>query len=456
MQKILTFAWKQLQFVYADRGLLLFMLITPVALATIMGLAFGGSGGTITLNEISLAVVNLDEGDGDTRHGDTIANILLSEPAGDATEDTAACSLNTPGTDSNSTDTQAQSLDELLNATALSDPAQARAGVDDGTYAVAVIIPADFSASLAPDTDFGTLGSGEPVSITPTSVEVYGNGGAPLSSQVVKSITEQIAGQITTGSTTINATLRTILSDPLNVVAMTRAEDNDFADFGCAFQPDLNTIQLTRLPLDAVQAQSSFVQIMVAMGSAQAVFFAIFTMNNSLASIYEDKRNWILQRLLVTPTPRLSIIAGKILGSVALVFVQVGLLMLTMTLIASAVMGELLFIWGTDLPRLLVLTFAVGLSVSGLGVFVIGLARTPEQSQIFGSLTALGMAMLGGAFGFRIENFEQLSIIYWGVDGYNKLSAGNADIAQNLLVLLVVGGVLFIIGSWLFNRRVEI
>ena len=458
MQKLLTFAWKQLQNVYSDKGLLLFLLITPVALATIMGLAFGTSGGSFTLAAIPLAVVNLDEGDGNTNYGDTIASILLSENTGTTTGNNAVtCSLieDSPATDDDAP--QQQSLEDLFNAVAVSSPEIAREGVDNGEYISAVIIPADFSTSLAPNVNFlNPPESPDNLTITPTTVEIYGNGSAPISNLVVQSITETITSQIITGSTAVNATISTILENPLNLVRMSTADDAEFADFGCAFQPSINPIQLNRLPLDDVQAESAFVQIMVAMGSAQAVFFAIFTMNNSLLSIYNDKKQWILQRLLMTPTPRLIIIGGKILGAMVLVFVQVGLLLLTMTVIASLVMGEPLFIWGSNIPLLLLLTLVVGLSVSGLGVFVIGLASTPEQAQIFGTLTAIAMGMLGGGFGFQIPNLEKLSIIYWGVDGYARLSGGNTNIMTNILVLLVVGGVLFAVGSWLFNRRIEV
>ena len=110
-----------------------------------------------------------------------------------------------------------------------------------------------------------------------------------------------------------------------------------------------------------------------------------------------------------------------------------------MTGVASIVTAEPIFIWGNNIPLLILLTLVVGLSVSGLGVFVIGLASTPEQANIFGTLTALGMAMLGGAFGFQLEALQQFSIIYWGVDAYTRLSGGNTDIAINLLVLLIVG-----------------
>lgn len=455
MQKLLTFAWKQLQHVYADTGLLLFMLITPIALATIMGLAFGSGGGSLTISEISVAVVNLDEGTANTNYGDNIASILLSTPSDIDSDATATCSLIAES--SAGSDSQSQTLDDLFNAVALSDPDEARAGVDNGDYVAAVIIPANFTETIEPDVNFMNLpDSPDDIVVNSVIVEIYGNGGSPISSEIVHSVTGSIVNQIVTGSTAVRATLTTILSDSSNLAAMTSADDEAFVDFGCAFNPEINTIQLERLPLDDVQAQSDFVQIMVFMGAAQAVFFSIFTMNNSLLSIYNDKRTWILQRLLMTPTPRLTIIGGKILGSTVLVLAQVGLLLLAMTIIASIVMGEAIFIWGNNIPLLILLTLVVAVSVSGLGVFVIGLANTPEQANIFGTLTALGMAMLGGAFGFQIEALQQFSIIYWGVDAYSKLSGGNTDIGMNMLILLIIGVLLFVIGSWLFNRRIEV
>ncbi|MEM9950005.1 MAG: ABC-2 transporter permease [Chloroflexota bacterium] len=468
MQKILTVAWKQLQGVYADTSLLLFMLVTPVMLATIIGLAFGSSGGTLTIEGIPIAVVNLDEGSGDSAFGETIANVLLSDSTTDTnsndtadnTADDNQCSLITDNAETDnitSEDEPLPTLETLFNAIALDDADIARAGVDDGTYDVAVIIPADFSATLSPDVTIADVPDNpSDIEIESAILEIYSNGGAPIGAIVTRSVTEAVINDIVNGTTTVRATLTALFADSSNLATLATADEDDFANFGCAFGSDLHTVRLNRLPLDDVQAESSFVQIMVGIGAAQAVFFAIFTMNNSLLTVYNDKRQWILQRLLMTPTPRNFIIIGKILGASLLVLFQVGVLLLAMTVVSSIVMGEWVFIWGDNILYLLLLTLAVSLSVAGLGVFVIGLAQTPEQANIFGTLTALGMAMLGGAFGFQIETLEQLSIIYWGVDGYSQLSGGSTDILMNLLILLAVGAVLFLIGSWLFNRRIEV
>lgn len=447
MQQILTFAWKQVHRVYSDRGLLIFMLLTPLAIATIIGLAFGGQNGTISIRDIPVAVVNLDAGSADNNFGQIVASILLAQPV--ETGGDSSCSLIT-----STGDAPAGGLDDLFAATAMSNTEAARAGVDDGTYVAAVILPANFSAGLAPEIDFASLEEA-PV-FEPVTIEIYASAGSPILAGIVRSVTEAVVNRAVQGSVTINATISSLLTNPINIPRLSFADESAFADFSCAFSPEMDTIRIERIPLNETQEASPFVQVLVQMGAAQAVFFAIFTMNNSLLSIYNDRKTGILQRLLVTPNPRIYIIIGKILGAMLLVLFQVGLLLLALTIVASAVMGQAQFIWGANIPLLILLTLAVAFAVSGLGVFVIGIARTIAQANIFGSLAAMAMAILGGSFGFSLGDAEKFSIIYWGRSGYQALAAGSSEISTNLLVLLIAGAILFTIGAWFFNKRVEV
>jgi len=446
MDKILTIAWKELYTVYADRPLLLFLIGTPLAISLILGLAFGGGSGNLTISDIPVVVVNLDEGVDGNNFGATIASILLSEPI-DAAQG-QSCPL-TVATDS----AQTQSLEEVLNAQQMTDPIAARAGVEEGLFAAAVIIPANFTASISPPQNLDIVTETE---LETVSIEVYGSGATTISASVVRSITEAVATPFITGNIGVRATMQTILENTTNVAALASADESTFEGFGCAFMSDLGTINLQRQALDDVQARSAFEQVMIGLGSAQAVFFSLATATASVRSIYEDRKTWILQRLLSTPTPRTYILAGKLLGTLFLIILQILILLLALSVIASVSNGALTFLWGSNLLLLILLLLVLSVAVAGVGVFVVGIASSPEQATLIGSLVSFGLALLGGAFGFQFGDISKLSLIFWGVDGFNTLSTGSSDIALNLIVLLLQGIISFAVGAWFFNRRIEV
>ena len=446
MDKILTIAWKELYTVFTDRVLVLFMLGTPLAISLIIGLAFGSGGGELTLRAISVAVVNLDQGDGERNLGETVASILLSEPIETSSE--PACALS-----SEAAPAASRPLSELLNAERLNDPALARAGVDEGIYAAAVIIPADFTSTVNPARDPSLL---EPTGLEKTQVEVYGNGATALSATIFRNITETVIQPFVTAGAAIRGTVQTVFANPLNAIKFINADESVLAGFACGYDPNLGNISFERQALNDAQARSAFEQILIRFGSAQAVFFSLFTAWTGVQSIYRDRNTWVLQRLLSSPTPRLSILAGKLLGVQWIIILQILLLLIFLSIIASISNGAFTFLWGDNWLALVVLLLSVSLAVSGVGVFVVGIARTPEQATLLGTMVSMGLALLGGAFGFQLGEFSKLSLIFWGVDGFERLSSGNAAIELNLLVLLIQGLILFSVGSWLFNRRVQV
>lgn len=239
--------------------------------------------------------------------------------------------------------------------------------------------------------------------------------------------------------------------------AIVNAGPDAVANLSCLFEPDLNAVKAVQQPLDELQTQSRFNRVLVAIGAAQAVFFALFTGVFGVAGLYEERRQWTLQRLLVTPTPRWQVLAGFLTGNLVVVIMQLVLLLLALTVVASIVGGALTFIWGSNVGLLALLVLALALCVSGLGVLVVGIARTPEQVQIFGPMINMTLGALGGAFGFALPAVvAQLSLITWGVDAFSSLAAGDTDIWLNLAVLFGQGVLFFGIGVWLFRRRMSL
>jgi ABC-type transport system involved in multi-copper enzyme maturation permease subunit len=159
----------------------------------------------------------------------------------------------------------------------------------------------------------------------------------------------------------------------------------------------------------------------------------------------------------MSPTPRSVILAGKLVGVGATVFFQILILVIALSLIGSIMEGEALLIWGTDLLAVALILASATLAVSGFGMFMAGIARTPEQGQVLGGVMTMALAILGGTFGFVLpKEVGMFSLIYWGRTAFEKLAAGQDDILINVVVLIVQGAVLFTIGVLMFNRRFEV
>ncbi len=472
MRKLWAIAWKELYTTLHDRNLILIMFATPLLLSTIIGLAFGGLGGdSLTIGAIDVAVVNLDEGfdiaslisgtvDSNAaisnstistvaidntetvtasptaftfNTGDIIASILLGEPitatgaiSGSSltTGNMGPCPLIAESNTDTTTNSTLGSLSELLHATRLPDAAAARLGVDQGDYAVAVLIPPGFTQTMLPS--FGLVDNGD-LTNRP-QVEVYGNSGDALSASIVNSIVSGIVSQFERLPVTLEASLDTLLNtidlNNLDLVALagtlnelraaattgnlttgnlgsvsttltgTGTLTDTFAILGCLFTPGINPVSLVQQPLDQLQESSTFGRVLVIFGSAQAVFFALFTGVFGILSIYEERKQWTLQRMLASPTSGNTILLGKLLGNLIVVIVQLLVLMVALTVVATIASGTPTMIWGDHFGLLLVTVVLVSLAVSGIGVLIVGVARTPEQVQIVGPLINM---MLGFA-----------------------------------------------------------
>jgi ABC-2 type transport system permease protein len=187
------------------------------------------------------------------------------------------------------------------------------------------------------------------------------------------------------------------------------------------------------------------------------MFFAMFSGQGGVLSVFEERRQWTLQRLVMAPVPRLNILSGKLLGTFVTCLFQLIALAIALTIVGSIMSGELTLIWGNNLLAVFVVMVAAAAAVTGLGVLMAGVAKTPEQSATYAQLINIVLALLGGAFGLQLPStLARFSMIYWGADAFRKLSVGQGDITLNVLVLLAHGVILFVIGWWLFNRRLDI
>jgi len=470
LRKILTIAWKDVRGTFTDRNLILIMLAAPLAISTIIGLTFGGvSQGAAPLKDIPIAVVNLDEGTGEMNYGNIVANILAPLPEGEASDDPLAqtgnfnantlavsgidtqpftCPQSVEVTSGGAMQTSNTPLDELLEGVRVSSPEEARAGVESGLYTVAVIIPATFSS------DVGYTPTDQ--NLTPTTIQVYADPAKPISSSIVRSIVEQVGVRLATGNVTLSSLLTPIMppGNPNPLLILSVAGSQAFAQgISCTFEGVGSPISIDQ---QTVEGDDFVFNPLVVIGSAQAIFFAIFTANGSASSTIEERKNGTLQRIASTPTPMLAILTGKLLATFLNVLFQLLFLMIALTAVNTLIYGRLEFIWGSNIPLVTVILVAISLGTTGLGAITAAAARNPEQATTIGSVVAIFSAVLGGAFGFQLGGgIQYLSVVYWGSNAFSKLASGNNDILLNALVLTLFGAVTFGIGFMIFARRLR-
>jgi ABC-2 type transport system permease protein len=437
LSKILTMAWKEVYTVYTDRNLMLIMIATPLALVTIIGLAFGGfmgnDGNDVPIRDIPLAIVNLDEGSSGTAGDQNMGQVFVD--------------LLVPGASLD----QAQALLDLTEAVTLDDPEAARAQVDAGELAAAVIIPADFTNNI--------LFSPTNTTLSPSTIEVYANAGQPISANIVRSIVTSIGNQIATGNVTIAVTIGNLIERAQNSDLSFSAQllMNFDPQFDAAFDPASNPIQVE---MQTVSGEPARFNPLVYFGAANAILFTLFTARGSANSLLEERKDGTLNRLIVMPTPRLVILLGKLIGTFLTCVVQLLLLFFFLTVIGSMIAGEPQFIWGRDPLAIFGVILAVALAAAGFGSLLTGLVRTAEQGDFIGSTIVLVMGVLSGTF-FTVGNIPVLDTLrlftlnHWGIEAFNKLSLNQTDIGLNLLALVVFGVVSFTFGLFAFNKRLE-
>ncbi len=455
MGKIIAIARRYVYTTFTDVSLLIIMILTPLTISTIIALAFRDvSSGNAPLRNIPVAVVNLDQGvtvQGNTiNHGDFLMNILIpptNEANTSSTTDNEICA---PLIITTNTSNQPQAnIAKLISATRLADPTLARAGVEDGSYAAAIIIPENFSQNITY--------TGPNFTFTPVQIEVYGDANRSISAGVVRSIVESVNNSILAGNITFATFYDTLIAQRWNDLLLLSQTGVFNAPLACAFNPSIANLRVDLQSIEG-EAPPPFNALAI-LGSAMASFFALFTASGAATNILEERRNGTLQRMFISPTPRFTVLLGLLTGTLMVVLVQLVLLFVALNIINAILQGQFSFIWGTNWLAIIGLVLATALSVSGVGILIAALSKTAEQSSIYGSLVSMFMGVVGGAF-FDVsllpDILTRFSVVRWSTEGFTRLSQGNSDILLNVGWLLIIGAVLFTLGMVIFTRRQDV
>ena len=413
MTKILAIAWKDLRSTFRNVPALVMMLAAPLALAALLGFAFGGR---------RRVRHRRDQGRG-------------GEP-GQGRQPEAG--QRTPAPPSRSILTSKDLKDVLAEHEESSAPPPGQA-VDDGKAAVAVIIPRDFSAVV-----YGS----DPTATS--QVELYENPTSEIGGSIVEGVVGQVLadfnGARAAAAGAVAASTRPATHRPAQV-AQRAAETFSHAGGVSA------GLQISPALAAGGARPSKDVSVTGLILAGMMIFFMFFGAANVARTILTEDRDGTMPRLFTTPTRHGTIIGGKFVA----VFVTI-LLQAVVLLVA----GRLLFSiqWGR-LDAVILLTVVAAGVAGGLALLVISFAKTPAQAGAIGSGVYLVLALLGGNFTGTAQTGGTYAIVQkftpngWLIQGWDTTlrGGGAGDVRWQLLVPLGFAVAFFFFAVLRMRRR---
>ncbi len=407
-RNVLTMAGKELMILWKDRGSLMVLFLLPVVLSSVFGSISSSAGGATEGSDalhIPAFVVNLDQG----AYGAQVLNALEGIDA--------------------------------LDVEKVADEATAQERVLSGEALAAVILPADLSANV--------------------------NAYLPSTVRVVVDPAQATYGTIITGI--LNAVLEPIaLQGELRygiraVIDAAGAFEGADAEFLAGVESMTLGAIMTRLqeiqqsPWIVVRAETP--DGLAAREPANAfsytvpmlyVMFSFFLMGTIGQSLWIEREQGSLRRLLAGPMRRWQIIAGKILAYMLVICLQAVVLF---------AIGNLVFHMplGNSPLGLALLTVSLSLVSTSLGTLIASFSRTSRQADGAGTLLAFILAAIGGCIGYPLYLLEgpvgfisRLTPHAHALMGYTAImteGASASDALPQVGILLAMGTVLLVVAS---------
>jgi ABC-2 type transport system permease protein len=416
-RKFLLIALKDVRLAVMDRAALLINIGAPLVLTMILGMAFGGFGsGSSPFKDIPVVIVNQDQGTAFGNFGKILAESFVNPPEG---------------------------LKDLIEAEEITDENVARTRVREGKAAAAIIIPAGFSQSLNPTN--ATFGDSK---ITFT---VYRDPGRTIQADIITGIVRQFANGFA------NASIAIFAAGQVNPAMLLQA-----GAIGQEVAQRTSTETLIKIVTESGQeTQQANINLLSFFAPGMAVFFLNFATAFGAFSIIEERENGTLQRMIGSPTTRLTILAGKLTGAYLFGVVQLSVLIIATSLIAP-VMGIATPVWGTNVPAIVLMVLAAAAASTGFGTLIASFVKNRQQSGIIIPTAMMLMGVAGGAFFFTSSEAPlmgpvgYLTVNHWATKGFTALAQSNLLPATHFVALLAIFVVCFAIGVTIFSRRLDI
>ncbi|NMC29698.1 MAG: ABC transporter permease [Pelolinea sp.] len=415
MRKVLAIASKDLLRSIRSLYFVGISLLAPLLLSFLFSAAFGGGKESTAISNMEIALVNQDApAQGNPNLGETVLEVLRSD-----------------------------GLKDLITVHAVGNEEEALQGINDQDYSAALIIPPDFSQVVT--------GSGKT-----TQLRIVYDPAESISPHVLENIVAAIADGFSSSKMMVDLAVEELQrrggqADEqfyTQVVERITAQSENRAYATSSLLTVLNPQG------QKGETENEIQQIISTIMASMMIFFTFYTGAATSESLLQEEEKGTLARKFVSPTPVRDILAGKFLGVLITLTVQICVLLVVSHLVFHIEWGE---------PGKLVLAVvALIVSAAGFGLLLMSLLRDTRQTGIIfgGVMTITGM--LGGLFTGSIQNMpgfmevlKKLTPQGWAQDLWQLLLNGASyrEMLFPLAVLLGMAVIFFFIADFRFQRR---
>jgi ABC-2 type transport system permease protein len=193
---------------------------------------------------------------------------------------------------------------------------------------------------------------------------------------------------------------------------------------------------------------------------AWALFGMFFIVVPLSGSLIRERQTGTLRRLMTMPVSPLTILAGKLCAYVLVCLAQFAL-MLGAGCYLLPLLGTSGLVLDHQILSLAPIALAAALAAAGYGLMVGTLARSYEQASMFGAVSVVIAAALGGimipvyVMPRYMQEFSRVSPLAWGLNAFQDVLVRGGDLgsASREITLLLVFFIVTITTSWLALRR---
>jgi ABC-2 type transport system permease protein len=193
---------------------------------------------------------------------------------------------------------------------------------------------------------------------------------------------------------------------------------------------------------------------------AWALFGMFFIVVPLSGSLIRERQTGTLRRLLTMPVSPLALLTGKLCAYVLVCLIQFAL-MLAAGCYLLPLLGTSGLVLGHELWSVAPIALSAALAATGYGIMVGTLARSYEQASMFGAVSVVIAAALGGimipvyVMPRYMQDISSFSPLAWGLNAFQDVFVRGGDLGtvSREISLLLLFFVVTITVSWLALSR---